>query len=515
MKHLIKLSGGIGLLLAGCLGTVKLDEQTVEPFPDPINQVTDLVEEQPSIQETPMFTDKTDLLADNPRQRNYGIAVTDVDGDGQFELFVAGFGTATENGARNTVLRWNGEKFIDIADDILAEVAGMAIGVGACDIDGDGAEEIYVLNTDTFGGEKEHTDSFFDYDGDRWVDLFTLPVNQADLNMTAGRSVACVDRTGNGLYGVMVANYGGPMRLYELDQDGVVRDVAPEAGVDLVTGGRALLSFPLVSNRMDIFAGNERGPNFLFRNNGDGTFTNIADVAGVEDALQNVRGMAPLDANNDGYIDVVYGNWEGPHRLLVNNANNTFTDTAPEEMAQPSRIRTVIAADFDNDGHEEIFFNNIGQPNRLFRVIDGTPLAIPIGDAEEAAGLGTGAAVGDFNSDGRLELLISHGESGIQPLTFYETPENDNNYLRIYPTTQFGAPARGAVVRLIYANGTQMRVIDAGSGYLCQMEPIAHFGLGLEESVERIEVTWPDGQSVTIESPDINQQLTVAHPSAQ
>lgn len=466
-------------------------------------------------QEDGMFIDQTELITNNPTQRNYGVAVTDVDGDGAFELFVAGFGTDVRNGARNTILKWDGEQFVDIAPNVLADVDGMAIGVAACDIDGDGREEIYVLNTDSFGGQKEITDRLFAYNGREWVDLFDLSMNQEDLNFTAGRSVACVDRMGTGRYGVFVANYGGPMRLYEVDDDGIVRDVAPEAGVDLTTGGRGLLSFPLVSGGMDVFAGNEQGANFLFRNNGDGTFENLAVSAGVADPFENVRGMAPLDANGDGLIDVVYGNWEGPHRLFINNGDGTFTESAPSDMATPTRVRTVIAADFDNDGTEEIFFNNIGQPNRLFRLVDGVPQEIAIGDANEPGGLGTGAAVGDFDGDGQLELLISHGESGIQPLTLYKVADNDNNYLRVQPVTASGAPARGAIVRLFTAEGQQVRVIDAGSGYLCQMEPVAHFGLGELGAVERVEVQWPDGTTATINTPDVNQQLRVAYPATE
>ena len=128
--------------------------------------------------------------------------------------------------------------------------------------------------------------------------------------------------------------------------------------------------------------------------------------------------------------------------------------------------RTVIAADFDNDGIEEIFFNNIGQPNRLFAWSHGRWTEVEIGDAEEPHGLGTGAAVADIDGDGRLELLISHGELAPQPLSFYRPYPNDNAWLRVMPLTAAGAPARGAVVDLHGQGTDERRAICAGSGYL-------------------------------------------------
>ncbi len=453
-----------------------------------------------------MFIDKSALLLDNPTQLNYGIAVSDIDGDGAFELFVAGFGQ------RNLVLKWNGTGFVDIADATLADVGRRAIGVAAGDIDGDGQEEIYVLNTDTFAGRKQYGDRLFDFLDREWVDLFSLPLHQNALNLTAGRSVVCVDRNGRGRYGFFVANYGGPMRLYEMSPAGVVIDVALAAGLNLITGGRGVVSLPLVSQHMDIFAANENGRNFLFRNRGDGTYEEIADLAGVSDPDQHGRGIAVFDANGDGRFDLVYGNWEGPHRLYLQVASGKFQDIAPTEMAVPSPIRTVIAADFDNDGFEELFFNNIGEPNRLFGWRDGKWTMLDTGDAWEPDGLGTGAAVGDFDGDGRLELVIAHGESGAQPLSLFHSWATSNAWLRVRPLTKQGAPARGAVVTLVEEERTQRRVIDAGSGYLCQMEPVAHFGLGMNPRIQRVEVRWPDGVTATVESPEVNQLIRVPHP---
>merc|ERR1712100_863281 len=107
----------------------------------------------------------------------------------------------------------------------------------------------------------------------------------------------------------------------------------------------------------------------MFAHDGSGSFTDVAADVGLLDAFQTGRGTTILDSNGDGLLDIVYGNWNGPHRLFVQekDANNCpkFTDKAPAAMTIASRIRTVIVADFDNDGYEEIFWNNIPGENRL------------------------------------------------------------------------------------------------------------------------------------------------------
>jgi hypothetical protein len=452
-----------------------------------------------------MFIDRSHLLLHNPPQLNYGIAVTDLDGDGRFELFVAGFSYP------NLALKWNGEGFENVVPPELADPRRQSIGVAAGDIDADGAEELYVLNADTFAGKKRFADRLYDSAGDEWVDLFSLPMHQDVLNLTAGRSVACVDRFGNGRYGFFVANYGGPMCLYELDDDGRLHDTAPHARLNKVTGGRSVVALPLITSRMDIFAGNENGANFLFRNNGDGTFMDVAEEMRIHDPIGDARGVAAFDANGDGFFDIVCANWEGYHRLFVQSRGAPFADVASADFRASTRARTVIAADFDNDGFEEVFFNNIGEPNRLFAQYHGIWRSVEIGAALEPDGLGTGAAVGDFDGDGRLELVIAHGESARQPLSLYHTTGNGNHWLRVQPQTVYGAPARGAVVTLEAGGRRQIRAIDAGSGYLCQMEPVAHFGLGELSEVDRVTVRWLDGTVVSIDSPEVDQTIKVEY----
>ncbi len=453
-----------------------------------------------------MFDDRSQLIAKNPPALYYGVAATDIDGDGQFELFIAG------NGFPNRILRWDGAALVDLVIPPLMDAQRRAIGVAAADLDGDGQEEIYVLNTDTFAGRKQVGDRLFDLRDGAWVDLFELPYYESALNLTAGRSVVAVDRFGTGRYGFFVANYGGPMRLYEMDASKTLNDMARSAGINYATGGRALVALPLVSQHMDIFAANERGPNLLFRNRGDGTFEEIAQQSGVWDRYQHGRGVAVADLDEDGRFDLVCGNWEGPHRVFMQLQPGVFEDMASAELATPSRVRTVIAADFDNDGEIEIFFNNIGEPNRLFGVRSGAIVALDIGAALEPDGLGTGAAVCDIDGDGTLELLVAHGESAPQPLSLFRAASDGNHWLRVLPLTAQGAPARGAVVALTAGGRTQRRAIDAGSGYLCQMEPVAHFGLGATDAVERVTVRWLSGREATIDSPAVDQPLVVPYP---
>ena len=129
------------------------------------------------------------------------------------------------------------------------------------------------------------------------------------------------------------------MKLFEVENE-VISEVGETARIDYTTGGRALLSLPIFDDGMHIFAGNEQGANFLFRNNGDGTFSEIADSVGIRDAYETVRGTTTLDIDDDGDFDLVYGNWEGPHRMWSWDGRQ-FTDVTPEEMQTPSRIRIL------------------------------------------------------------------------------------------------------------------------------------------------------------------------------
>ena len=448
------------------------------------------------------FEDITYQILENQPRLSYGVSVSDVNNDGNFEFIVTGFGF------NNLALAHKkGILFNSINQSIFIDKNRKTIGVASCDIDQDGYEEIYFLNTDTYSGNKRYSDRLLDFDGNKFFDLFELEINQENLNLTAGRSVVCVDRNGNGAYGIYVANYGGPTRFYEKDGNEII-DKASELGIDKITGGRAVISGNILSGRSDIFAANERGENFLYYNN-NGNFVELAKDYAVDDTFQNGRGTALSDIYYRGRLDILTSNWEGPHRAFVLK-NNKFVDIADKQFSAPSRIRTVISADFDNDGYDEVFMNNIGEPNKLFKILDnGEFKEINIGNALETNGLGTGAAVADIDGDGILELLISHGESGYQPLTLYKANLKKNNFLRIKPINMYGAPARGATVTLVSNLRTHSKTIDSGSGYLCQMEPVAHYGIRKNERNIKIIITWTNGEENTFEINEVNKTLEI------
>ena len=445
------------------------------------------------------FKNITGMIENNYESLRYGISVADVNNDGNYEFIVAGFGS------ENLALAYKDKKLKNIINnEKFADNKSFTIGVAACDIDSDGYEEIYFLNTDTYSGEKKYSDRLIDLKGKKFFDIFEQKKNQTDLNFTAGRSVVCVDREGNGKYGIYVANYGGPTRFYEINNS-EVSDLAPSLSLDQITGGRAVIAGHIVSNNMDIFAANERGPNFLYKNN-NGQFTEIAGEKNIQDTFQNGRGTALTDFLYRGNLDIITSNWNGYHRIFVKD-KNSFFDASSSEFRAPSLIRTVISADFDNDGYDEIFMNNIGQPNKLFRILGNGELEeIIIDEALEADGLGTGAAVADIDNDGVLELLISHGESGAQPLSLFKANiSSERNFIRIKPLNTFGAPARGATVTLNTNMRKHAKTIDAGSGYLCQMEPVAHYGIREGEVIENISIKWTNGMVETYKVEKTNQ----------
>lgn len=447
-----------------------------------------------------MFLDCSYVLPPAARALYSGVTVADLDGDGRFEFFVAA------SCGPNRVLKCVGGTLRDVAPPLLADARRNTLSATAGDFDGDGREELYLLNDDPA------TDRLLDRQLDgRWVDLFARHERTAvrgRMNQTA----AAIDRRGNGRYSFLVAGEASPLRLYELGPANAICDLAPVLDLSPSLSSRGVVVAPVASERSDIFCVNDTGPNLLFRNTGVGTFLEVAAEHGLHGSAERNHATVVLDAAGDGRLGVCLGNREGPHRLLVRQADGRFRNAATPAMALPSDVQNVVAADFDNDGREELLFLNAGEANRLFRR-DGSDWQMADAGAVEGWDVASvGAAVADIDNDGRLELLVSNGDAPGQPLQLFKWPDAGNGWLRVQPLTRFGATARGAVVRLTTARGRQIRAICSGSGYRCQMEPVAHFGLGTDDRVQEVTVTWPDETTETIERPAVNRTLVVEYP---
>ena len=135
------------------------------------------------------FEDITSQIVENPKRLSYGVSVTDVNQDGNFDFIVTGFGYL------NLALSYENGKLVNIVNQKkFSDEFRRTIGVAACDMDKDGYEEIYFLNTDTYSGTKKYSDRLLDIKDNNYFDLFELEKNKENLNLTAGRSVVCVDR---------------------------------------------------------------------------------------------------------------------------------------------------------------------------------------------------------------------------------------------------------------------------------------------------------------------------------
>jgi hypothetical protein len=487
---------GVAVLSAGVI-TVLPDVDSMEDE-GPSDQVSSVTDQ--ATRDGEGLIDITDRIADNPSQRRYGIAAVQVDSETQ--LFSTGFG------GPNQLLKWRDGSLVEDTPQELRDPETNAIGAAGCDIDGDGQEEIYTLTTGgRYGGQKETKDRLYDLQDGEWVDL----LQDSDVtNQYTGRSVAC-HHSPQG-YGFFVARYAGPMQLIT-KLNGSLTDLAPRYDMDRVTGGRSIVNIP-TRNGVDLFVGNERynrgstGENFYYRQNrSSGTYKELAAELGVSDPNEAARGAEVFDRGKDGDLDLGVVNWEGPHRLFQ-NTDQGFEDVAPQEFSEATASRNIVASDFNNNGDTELYINNIAsrgeQPNSYH---NSSGARIPIGDAEEPTGLGTGATRSDIDGDGSLELVLAHGEAGAQPLTMYRHP-NSRDSVRIQPVSENGAPARNALVEL--ESTSQVFAVDGGSGYLNQMEPWAHIG-GTEPPVN-ITVTFPDG--ATAQQTIRQTASTVAHPES-
>lgn len=239
--------------------------------------------------------------------------------------------------------------------------------------------------------------------------------------------------------------------------------------------------------------------NELFKNNGDGTFTDVSVAAGMADPVQTWS-SAWADFDNDGFMDTFVGAntfTDGHHKLMYNNGDGTFTDITVGSGFEEYTNTGIefVAHDFDNDGFVDVF----GAGNTIY-FNNGDLTFTPV---QVAA---TNGPIGDLNNDGFLDVLNGN--------TIYFNNTNANNWIKIQlQGVQSNRNGIGARVEIYGAWGKQIRDVRSGDGFRFMSSLNTHFGIGTATEIDQLIIRWPSGVVDVINNPSINQSIFVLESS--
>jgi hypothetical protein len=484
-----------------------------------------------------------------------GLAVFDYNGDNRPDIFFTNGALTpslekTSSLYANRLYRNDGEmRFTDVTDAAGVRGAGYAMGAAAADYDNDGRVDLFVAGvrqnqllrnrgdgrfddvttkSGIASGQWGVAGGWLDYDNDGRLDL--LVVNYVDWSPGSNRY--CGDQArGIRIYCHPRFFQGLPNRLYRNRGDGTFEDVSARSGLLAHAGKGMSVAFADYDHdgRLDAFITNDAVPNFLFRNNGDGTFAETALLAGVSvpAAGRPVSGMGTdfQDYDNDGWEDIHFTALSSEtFPLFRNDARGAFVETTQSSglaaLTMKSSGWCSIIADIDNDGRKDIFTANshandrigiseaIGwkQVNSLF--INGGQGRFRDATAESglagAVAAHRGCGVADFNGDGRLDLAVLALGTRAELWQNESAPGNKWLIVRLAGTK---SNRDGIGARVIVGN--QVRTMTTALGYASSSHAGVHFGLGVAEVTPRVEVHWPSGARQVIENVKSNQVLEV------
>ena len=431
-----------------------------------------------------------------------GITVGDYDNDGFLDLYVTAFGP-------NILYHNNGDgTFTDVTTK--AGVAGDA-------------------------NQWSTSTGFFDYDRDGRLDLFV--VNYLDYRLDENPYCG-LRKEGYRMYCHPTQFDGTADRLYHNNGDGTFTDVSKQAGIANPAGKGLGVTFCDYDRDgdTDIYVANDTVRNFLYRNNGDGTFTDVAYAAGVgfdtNGKPQAGMGTDCADVDGNGYPDLFVTNFsEELNELYLNRGDGTFDDISATAGMNSAYLTLGFGTklyDVDNDGDLDIHVTNghvidnvkLYQPNLtyaqkdlLFENIGGKFKDITArgGPALQVERIGRGLAVGDFDNDGNLDVAIS--SLGRRAVLLKNQGAQPGNWIMLRAkgkkSNSFGL---GATVKLQTSAGVQVREINNVAGYLSSNDTRLHFGLGAARTIQQIEILWPSGIRQVLKDVAVNQILTVEEP---
>ena len=243
----------------------------------------------------------------------------------------------------------------------------------------------------------------------------------------------------------------------------------------------------------------ERRKNQMHRNNGDGTFTEVAASLRLDDPMQTWS-SAWGDFDNDGDMDLFVGASTGTHKMMRNDVNTSgeFADVTTSSYVTDMTTtgHENLAFDFDNDGHLDIVSNGdilFGNGDLTFSLQENL---IPY----------VNGSFGDLNNDGFIDAVTQAGGTG----TIHFNDTTDNNWIKIHTQgVVSNINGIGARVELYSASGMQIRDVRSGEGFAFMSSLNTHIGIGSDTSITKIIVRWPSGTIDQIDNPSINQSLTI------
>lgn len=449
----------------------------------------------------------------NPPQAGYGygIAANDLDSDGDPDLVLTG----RHDGHVGVYENLGGGQFIDRTATAGLPISLTVGGVSAADFDGDN-------DLDLFFSAWPGSNRLLRNDGSFSFTDATAAAGLLDAGATTGTCWADFD--GDGWLDLYVSNYTDPLgpnepnRLYRNMGDGTFTEVGALHGVD--DANPTFQAVFVDSDRdgdLDLYISNDNRagqamPTFnrLWRND-DGQFNEITLGSGANVAIDSM-GVAVGDLDNDGLPDLYCTNSPPGNRLLMNQGANLFVDATAAAGVQAFRLGWgTHFLDYDLDGRLDLFVMNFMTGNQMFRQ-SGTLVfsdeAVPLGLADP--GLGYCCAVADFDGDGDLDLVT---QSAFQPTRLYMNQASampGKNWLTVrllgtYPNHY----AVGGRVAVSTPSSTQQRAVHAGLGFKGSNDFDLHFGLGSSNVVLDLVVDWPSGRRSHLTGVPSNQVVII------